>query len=178
MTEESLKVPDEGATKTVRDKYEHWQVANNKSLYYMLNSMVDTLKTKMGNVKTTYKIMVQLQDMFSAKSVQTQLHGANIDEENKVGLILNSLSPAFMSFTKNYVMNKLNYGLMQLVNELLTFESIVGGPSKGGEKKTTVASIDPSKAEANQASSPKTGNKRKDGQNNNPRCLVPQFLLS
>ena len=65
---------------------------------------------------------------------------------------------------------QLNYGLTQLMNELQTFESIKGGPSKGGENKTTtITAVDPSKAEANQASSSKAGNKRKCGQNNNPK---------
>ena len=60
MTEESPEVPAEGATKSVRDKYECWQAANNKARYYMLTSMVDTLKTKMENVETAYEIMDQL----------------------------------------------------------------------------------------------------------------------
>ena len=203
MTEESPEVPDEGDTKSVKDKYERWQAANNKARYYMLTSMVDTLKTKMENVETAYEIMDQLQDMFGAKSAQTrfeatkkyanarmapsqhvrdhlikmtnyiqeaELHGVTIDEETQVGLILNSLSPAFLPFTTNYVLNKLNYGLTQLMNELQTFESIMGGPSKGGEKKTTTTTAaDPAKAEANQVSSSKARNKRKGGQNNNPK---------
>ena len=95
---------------------------------------------------------------------------AIIDEETQVGLILNSLSPAFLTFTTNYAMNKLNYGLTQLMNEIQTFESVMGGPSKGGEKKTTTTTAaDPAKAKANQASSSNVGNKRKGGQNNNPK---------
>ena len=35
-----------------------------------------------------------------------------------------------------HVRDQLNYGLTQLMNELQTFESIMGGPSKGGENKT------------------------------------------
>ena len=72
MTEESPEVSAEGVTKFVRDKYERWQAANNMAWYYMLTSMVDTLKTKIENVETTYKIMDQLQDMFGAKSTQTR----------------------------------------------------------------------------------------------------------
>ncbi|XP_062103994.1 uncharacterized protein LOC133815133 [Humulus lupulus] len=65
-------------------------------------------------------------------------------------------------------MNKLNHGLMQLMKKLQTFDSIMGGPSKGGEKKNTVAVVDSAKDEANQASSSKAGDKRKDGQNKTP----------
>ncbi|XP_062118868.1 uncharacterized protein LOC133832559 [Humulus lupulus] len=61
---------------------------------------------------------------------EAELHGATIDEEAEVNLILNSLSPTFLPFTTNYVMNKLDYGLMQLMNELQAFESIMGGLSK------------------------------------------------
>ena len=55
---------------------------------------------------------------------ELELHGAQIDEVTQVGIILNSLSADFIQFTSNYIMNKLNYGLSQLLNELQTFESI------------------------------------------------------
>ena len=51
-TEESPEVPTKGATKSVRDKYERWQKANNKAWYYMLTSMVDTLKKNTETVNT------------------------------------------------------------------------------------------------------------------------------
>ena len=68
-----------------------------------------------------------------------------------------------------HVRDQLNYGLTQLMNELQNFEPIMGGPSKGGENKTTDVAADPAKAEANPASSSKARNKRKGGQNNNPK---------
>ena len=55
---------------------------------------------------------------------EVELHGAQIDEVTQVGIILNSLSADFIQFTSNYIMNKLNYNLSQLLNELQTFESI------------------------------------------------------
>ena len=55
---------------------------------------------------------------------EAELHGAQIDEVTQVGIILNSLSTDFIQFTSNYIMNKLNYSLSQLLNELHTFESI------------------------------------------------------
>ncbi|XP_062089642.1 uncharacterized protein LOC133796179 [Humulus lupulus] len=124
MTEEFPKVLAEGSTKSIRDKYKRWEVANNKAPYYMLTSMVKTLKTKMANVETAYKMMDQLQDMFGEK----------------------------------YVMNKLQ-----------TFESIMGGQSKGEEKITTGAADDSSKSDANLASYAKARNKKKGGCNTNPK---------
>ena len=64
--------------------------------------------------------------------IEAELHSATIDEVTQVGIILNSLSPDFVQFTSNYIMNKLNYGLTQLLNELQTFESISGIAKKKG----------------------------------------------
>ena len=58
---------------------------------------------------------------------------------------------------------------MQFVNELQIIEPVMGGPSKGGENKTTDVAAHLAKAEANQASYSKAGNKRKCGQINNPK---------
>ena len=55
---------------------------------------------------------------------EAELHGAEIDQVTQVGIILNSLSPDFIQFNSNYIMNKLNYSVSQLLNELQTFESI------------------------------------------------------
>ena len=49
-------------------------------------------------------------------------------------MILESLSPAFLQFKSNYVMNKLSYNMTQLLNELQTFESIVKENGKEGEE--------------------------------------------
>ena len=51
-------------------------------------------------------------------------HGAKIDQVMQMGIILNSLSPDFIQFNSNYIINKLNYSVSQLLNELQTFESI------------------------------------------------------
>ncbi|XP_062080624.1 uncharacterized protein LOC133785397 [Humulus lupulus] len=37
---------------------------------------------------------------------EEELHGATIDEETQVGLILNSLAPSFLPFTTNYLLKK------------------------------------------------------------------------
>ena len=65
---------------------------------------------------------------------EAELHGAEIDQVTQVGIILNSLSPDFIQFSSNYIMNKLNYSVSQLLNELQTFESI----SRLGKQMTSV----------------------------------------
>ena len=49
---------------------------------------------------------------------EAELHGAQMDEITQVGIILNSISSDFIQFTSNYIMNKLNYRLSQLLNKL------------------------------------------------------------
>ncbi|XP_062080827.1 uncharacterized protein LOC133785624 [Humulus lupulus] len=95
---------------------------------------------------------------------EVELHGYTIDEETLVGLILNNLAPTFLTFTTNYFLNKLNYGMTQLLNELQMYKEINYGPSKGGEKKapTTSTTTKGAQAEVNLASAPK-GKKRKGG---------------
>ncbi|XP_062103867.1 uncharacterized protein LOC133814985 [Humulus lupulus] len=70
MTDESPEVLAEGAPKSVHDKYEHWQMNNNKAKVYMMASMSDTLTTKLEDVKTTHDIVEQLQELFGHKSGQ------------------------------------------------------------------------------------------------------------
>ncbi|XP_062080426.1 uncharacterized protein LOC133785189 [Humulus lupulus] len=50
--------------------------------------------------------------------LEAELHGATIDEKTQVGIILNSLAPSFVTFTADYFLNKLDYGMTQLLNEL------------------------------------------------------------
>ncbi|XP_062100223.1 uncharacterized protein LOC133806106 [Humulus lupulus] len=94
---------------------------------------------------------------------EAELHRATIDEETQVGLILNSLAPSFLPFTANYLLNKLKYGMTQLMNELQMFEVINGGTSKGHDKKPAAAT-EVAPIEANLASSLKSNkrNKRKN----------------
>ncbi|KAG6508746.1 hypothetical protein ZIOFF_034127 [Zingiber officinale] len=66
--------------------------------------------------------VMQMTNYFS----EAEMHGAVIDEGTQVSIILNSLSSDFIPFTSNYIMNKLNYGMTQLLNELQTFEVILG----------------------------------------------------
>ena len=89
---------------------------------------------------------------------EAELHGAQMDGITQVGIILNSLSSDFIQFTSNYIMNKLNYGLPHLLNELQTFESITQPRRNKGSanfadkrslpktKKTWSSGAEPSKA--------------------------------
>ena len=65
-------------------------------------------------------------------------------------MILETLSLDFLQFKSNYFMNRLQYNLNELLNELQTFESI----SKEDKPQANVA-------EANMAQSSKKNNKRK-----------------
>ncbi|XP_060972331.1 uncharacterized protein LOC115717818 [Cannabis sativa] len=167
LTEEALEQPGENATKAVKEKFESWQNANNKARYFMLSSMVNTLKTRFANTLTTAEIMNLLTELFGMASIQARFeatkifinarmrphhnvrdhllqmtsyfqeaenHGAVIDQTTQVSLILNSLTPTFLPFTSNYVMNKLELDFHELINNLLTFENLIGGAQKGGSK--------------------------------------------
>ena len=65
---------------------------------------------------------------------EAEIHEAPIDERTQVSIILESLTPAFSQFTTNYVKNKLQYNMTQLLNELQTFEDIGKTRPKGGEE--------------------------------------------
>ena len=87
---------------------------------------------------------------------EAEIHRATIDERTQVSIILESLTPAFSQFTTNYVMNKLQHNMTQLLNELQTFEAISKTRPKEGE--VNVAEHEPS------SSSGSKNKKRKDTQ--------------
>ena len=60
LTEPSPKQLGDNTTKAVKEKFERWQNANNKDRYFMLSSMVDTLKTRFANTVTAAEIMTKL----------------------------------------------------------------------------------------------------------------------
>ena len=166
LMEECPPEPHATASRNVREKYDSWQLANNKARCYMLASMNDVLRTKHENMETAYEIWESLSSMFGRQSDQSrheatkaylttkmkkgssvrehvlnminliheaEIHGATVDDKTQVSVILESLTPAFLPFTTNYIMNKLEYNLTQLLNELQTFETISKTRSKEGE---------------------------------------------
>ena len=108
---------------------------------------------------------------------EAEILGATIDERTQVSIILKSLTPAFSQFTTNYVMNKLQYNMTQLLNELQTFEAISKTRPKEGE--ANVAEHKPSSSSGSKnkkrkntqggsGAQPKKGTKGK-GKKNNPK---------
>ncbi|XP_075473382.1 uncharacterized protein LOC142504393 [Primulina tabacum] len=83
---------------------------------------------------------------------EAETHCATIDDGTQVSMILESLPPTFLQFKSNYVMNKLNYNMTQLLNELQTFEAISIGKVQEGETNVV----------ENKSSSSKSSLKRKN----------------
>ena len=113
---------------------------------------------------------------------EEEIHGATIDECTQVSIILKSLTPAFSQFTTNYVMNKLQYNMTQLLNELQTFKAISKTRPKEGEanvaehKPSSFSSSKNKKRKNTQCGSgaqPKKGTKGK-GKKNNPKDKKPK----
>ncbi|KAL5756667.1 hypothetical protein ACOSQ2_021413 [Xanthoceras sorbifolium] len=53
-----------------------------------------------------------------------EINGEAIDEPSQVSIILITLPKSFDQFKSNYGMNKLQFSLTQLLNELATFEAL------------------------------------------------------
>ncbi|XP_073128992.1 uncharacterized protein [Henckelia pumila] len=68
-----------------------------------------------------------------------EINGANIDEKTQVGMILETLSPAFLQFRTNYVMNHRVYNMTQLLNELQSYESLID--DKNGKANVVEANV-------------------------------------
>ncbi|KAM6583136.1 hypothetical protein CsatB_010138 [Cannabis sativa] len=195
LTEPSPEVPGDNASKAVKEKYERWQKANDKALYFMPSSMVDTLKTRFSKTEKATEVMTKLTELFGRASLQSRFdatkkyinarmephrnvrdhvlliasyfeeaqdHGAEMDHTTQVSLILNSLTPAFLPYTSNYVMNKKDIDFHELVNDLQTYENLIGGPKKKGSKPQNSGNGNGTvKPEANVASASKPKSKKK-----------------
>ncbi|RVW45213.1 Retrovirus-related Pol polyprotein from transposon TNT 1-94 [Vitis vinifera] len=66
---------------------------------------------------------------------EAEINGAKIDEKTQVGMILETLSPFFLQFRTNYIMNHKKCNLTELLNELQSYETLID--DKGG--KTNIA---------------------------------------
>ncbi|XP_062075771.1 uncharacterized protein LOC133779889 [Humulus lupulus] len=77
---------------------------------------------------------------------EAELHGATVDEKTQVGIILNNLPPSFLTFSTSYFLNKLNYGMTQLLNDLHMYEGINGGLTSSSKSKKRKARKDKKKA--------------------------------
>ncbi|KAM6562994.1 hypothetical protein CsatB_022992 [Cannabis sativa] len=72
LIEPSPEVSGDNATKAVKEKYERWQNANNKARYFMLSSMVDTLKTRFSKTEKAAEVMTKLTELFGRASIQSR----------------------------------------------------------------------------------------------------------
>ncbi|KAL5779249.1 hypothetical protein ACOSQ2_009986 [Xanthoceras sorbifolium] len=59
-----------------------------------------------------------------------KINGGAIDEPSKVSIILTTLPKSFDQFKSNHGMNKLQFSLTQLLNELATFEALTKDSKK------------------------------------------------
>ncbi|KAM6563209.1 hypothetical protein CsatB_023207 [Cannabis sativa] len=93
---------------------------------------------------------------------EAQDHGAEMDHTTQVSLILNSLTPTFLPYTSNYVMNKKDIDFHELVNDLQTYENFIGGPKKKESKPQNSGNGNETiKPEANVASASNPKSKKK-----------------
>ncbi|KAL5816031.1 hypothetical protein ACOSQ3_024409 [Xanthoceras sorbifolium] len=59
-----------------------------------------------------------------------EINGGAIDEPSQVSIILTTLPKSFDQFKSNYRMNKLQFNLTQLLNQLATFEALTKDSKK------------------------------------------------
>ena len=79
-----------------------------------------------------------------------ETHGARINVQSQVTMIMETLPKSFLQFKSNCSMNKLTFTLTELLNELTNYENVMNGPRK-------------TNAEANVAESSKSAKKKKKG---------------
>ncbi|XP_074559221.1 uncharacterized protein LOC141815202 [Curcuma longa] len=72
LTEECPSEPPSSASRSVREIYDKWVIANNKAKGYMLAGMSDVLRLKHEHVENAYQIMDSLQAMFGQQSSQSK----------------------------------------------------------------------------------------------------------
>ena len=104
---------------------------------------------------------------------EAEIHGATIDERTQVSIILESLTPSFSWFTTNYVMNKLQCNMTQLLSKTKPKE----GEANVVEHKPSSSSGSKNKKRKNtqggSGAQPKKGTKGK-GKKNNPKDKKPK----
>ncbi|KAL5842855.1 hypothetical protein ACOSQ3_013458 [Xanthoceras sorbifolium] len=59
-----------------------------------------------------------------------EINGGAIDEPSQMSIILMTLSKSFDQFKSNYRINKLQFSLTQLLNELAIFETLTKDSNK------------------------------------------------
>ncbi|RVW82191.1 Retrovirus-related Pol polyprotein from transposon TNT 1-94 [Vitis vinifera] len=89
------------------------------------------MNSKMKNGSSVREHVLKMIHHFN----EAKINGAKIDEKTQVGMILETLSPSFLQFRTNYIMNHKKCNLTELLNELQSYETLID--DKGG--KTNIA---------------------------------------
>ncbi|XP_073061980.1 uncharacterized protein [Primulina eburnea] len=82
---------------------------------------VKAVMSKMKNGSLVHEHVLKMINHFK----DADINGANIDEKTQVGMILETLSPAFLQFRTNYVMNHRAHNMTELLNELQRYEYLI-----------------------------------------------------
>ncbi|XP_073277714.1 uncharacterized protein [Primulina huaijiensis] len=81
----------------------------------------EVINCKMKNGSSVCEHVLKMINHFN----DADINGVNIDEKTQVGMILETLSPAFLQFRTNYVMNHMACNMTKLLNELQSYESLI-----------------------------------------------------
>ena len=68
-----------------------------------------------------------------------EVNGAVIDEKSQVNFIMESLPKSFFQFRTNAMMNKIEYNLTALHNELQTYQSLLTNKGQRGEANVAIS---------------------------------------
>ncbi|WKA05320.1 hypothetical protein VitviT2T_023294 [Vitis vinifera] len=107
------------------------------------------MNSKMKNGSSVREHVLKMIHHFN----EVEINGAKIDEKTQVGMILETLSPSFLQFRTNYIMNHKKCNLTELLNELQSYETLID--DKGGK-----ANIAEANAVVGKASSSRNKKKR------------------
>ncbi|RVW36992.1 Retrovirus-related Pol polyprotein from transposon TNT 1-94 [Vitis vinifera] len=107
------------------------------------------MNSKMKNGSSVREHVLKMIHHFN----EAEINGAKIDEKTQVGMILETLSPSFLQFKTNYIMNHKKCNLTELLNELQSYETLID--DKGGK-----ANIAEANAVVGKASSSRNKKKR------------------
>ena len=79
------------------------------------------MNRKMKNGSSVHEHVLKMIHYFN----EAGINGAKIDKNTQVGMILETLSPTFLQFRTNYIMNHKKCNLTELLNELQTYETFI-----------------------------------------------------
>ncbi|XP_073025153.1 uncharacterized protein [Primulina eburnea] len=98
------------------------------------------MNCKMKNGSSVCEHVLKMINHFN----DADINGVNIDEKTQVGMILETLSPAFLQLRTNYVMNHRACNMTELLNELQSYESLID--DNNGKENVAEANVAMGKA--------------------------------